>query len=450
MPSNFYKRLCDVLDSPKLSLELRRTTNGVFEWAKRRRRDGRDWRSQGFFERRGLTEQDAGLNEITEEIDCSTSAKPIEAIMACESLPLRDFGPILDAFSLRSKAFDHILSANILDPLGRPHMFTVDDLRDLVESHLIVREREYDQAFRRFRSGVLELVSKCSHAEPFEFARGADLTYDEWDLWQGGRNGAIELHFIGKIEEEIDNVIMAQVRGYGSRRGIAVVSKSIEAVARTAVRSCRVLRHVELAALTEPQLENQWFRDGDLDDMRDSARRYLDAFFAHPPDDGPSLIRRIHNAIHLLVEADNQSHSAVRLALCVSAIEALVCRNPKDVGMGTRNQLKHNVAVLLESESTKRPAAEEFLDGLYDRRCWLLHGENTATAPLDAEHARTIGAAVLIAVEDAIHKGRTIDPQSPDSLFDVLGAAWDRGSALDGVTQSPVARLWRSIISTEQ
>ena len=100
-------------------------------------------------------------------------------------------------------------------------------------------------------------------------------------------------------------------------------------------------------------------------------RWWLDLYLA-PRTKKDSFKRRLSNALEILVEADRVTNHGVGIALCFSAIEALI-------GGGSANiseQVAERGAMLLEPEPDLRAGAKSYIKNLYDRRSKAVHGSD--------------------------------------------------------------------------
>jgi hypothetical protein len=167
--------------------------------------------------------------------------------------------------------------------------------------------------------------------------------------------------------------------------------------------------------------------------------RLLDVYYAKATKKD-SIDRRIRNALHLLVQADQQRHTAIGLALSVAAIEALVCRKAADVA----NMFAENTAVILEPDPIYRDAAVDFAKDLYDSRSRVMHGDWLEHEATKRRNARVLAAAVLLAIlerRDFQHR-MGVESETPDALLNELKRGkWIPGQ-LTGVSESRVRQLW--------
>jgi hypothetical protein len=84
-----------------------------------------------------------------------------------------------------------------------------------------------------------------------------------------------------------------------------------------------------------------------------------------------TMERRIRNALDLLMESELNHNLSVKLALCMSSIEAILGSDDDRSIVGTVAQ---NVATTFEPDKSKRLDAENFVRDLYKCRSNVLHG----------------------------------------------------------------------------
>jgi hypothetical protein len=173
----------------------------------------------------------------------------------------------------------------------------------------------------------------------------------------------------------------------------------------------------------------------------------LNAYFSSPTKKD-SIDRRVRNALHLLVQSDQQKHTAVGIALSVAAIEALVCRKSGDIA----NMFADNTASILEPDPTFRAAAVDFAKDLYDARSRVLHGDMLEHEATTRRQARVLAAAVLKAILERrdFQRRAGVESETPDALLDELRRGkWVPGQ-LTGVSASPVRQLWGASIEAAE
>ncbi|HPC96464.1 MAG TPA: HEPN domain-containing protein [Sedimentisphaerales bacterium] len=180
----------------------------------------------------------------------------------------------------------------------------------------------------------------------------------------------------------------------------------------------------------------------DEDTLRDQeafVRACLDAFYTKPAKKD-SIDRRIHNAVHLLMEADAQSNDALGLALSVSAMEALLGKDKTEIS----EKLSTDVAVLLEPESERRHAAKKFIKDLYDGRSDALHGKELQKDEHVREQARLLAGGILRAMVTRREFRRKLgyEPEDPEDLLKELRGLCFRPGQTVGVNEPNVRKLW--------
>jgi len=165
----------------------------------------------------------------------------------------------------------------------------------------------------------------------------------------------------------------------------------------------------------------------------------IDAYYIEPTKKD-SFDRRIHNAVHLLVESDAQSNDGVGLALSVAAMEALLGEKGGDIA----EKLAGNVAFLLETELSKRNNAIKFAKNLYNLRSRTLHGEKVEGENQTYMKARHLAAAVLAAIisrRDFLIRGG-FNSETPQQLLEGLREMRFDPGQLIGIDESNVRELW--------
>jgi hypothetical protein len=122
----------------------------------------------------------------------------------------------------------------------------------------------------------------------------------------------------------------------------------------------------------------------------------LTHYFLPPAKKTSSIGQRLRNAVHLLVEADNQPNESISLALSFAAIEALVCEKSD----GIVDELSRNVAALLQPIAIDRPSVIKAVKQLYNIRSKALHGDRLDDDRQSRWKARMLAAAVLRGVTE--------------------------------------------------
>jgi len=121
----------------------------------------------------------------------------------------------------------------------------------------------------------------------------------------------------------------------------------------------------------------------------------IESFSDHKEKDDTLL--RMQNALQLLIEAKQQQHTAIALAITFSAIEALICEGKGEI----TKQLADKLPTLLEPDYRNRESFMNPIRKLYDKRSKLLHGENVederhgyALVQVNRLAAGTLGAMI--------------------------------------------------------
>ncbi len=122
----------------------------------------------------------------------------------------------------------------------------------------------------------------------------------------------------------------------------------------------------------------------------------MSSYFLPPAKKTSSFEQRLRNAVHLLVEADAQSHKAIALSLCFSAIEAMVCEKTD----GIVDELSRHVSVLLQPTAMERPKAIQAVKRLYNVRSKTLHGDALEEDETAWWSSRLLATGVLKAALD--------------------------------------------------
>lgn len=140
--------------------------------------------------------------------------------------------------------------------------------------------------------------------------------------------------------------------------------------------------------------------------------------------------KRFRNCITLIRQAQDSPHSAVRVALFCSALEALLGqKNDNSIA----NALASRATVLLQPIRADRSQSIHSVKSLYNIRSRLLHGEDTRGQRAAADAAYLLTCAVLAAILEwerfAMRAGYS--DHSPASLLDELDRSLHTGSSLD-------------------
>ncbi len=229
----------------------------------------------------------------------------------------------------------------------------------------------------------------------------------------------------GIIFKDDEYVIDAIIKG---RISLASLQKLYDQISRclpSIIQSFSLLSQVD---------ENFFEKNGAL------IKNCLDLFFTEPTNKKDSIERRIRNAIHLLVESDNQTLDAIGLALSMAAMEAMLGQDDKEIS----EKLSTNIATLLEPELANRNNAKKFVKTLYGHRSNTLHGKKIDAESQVRKDTRHLAAAVFIAVLNRRDFLNRYDRKSetPEDLLKELYNITYKAGLLTGVPELNVRSLW--------
>jgi hypothetical protein len=159
-------------------------------------------------------------------------------------------------------------------------------------------------------------------------------------------------------------------------------------------------------------------------------------------DKKDTMPRRFLNAVRLLAEADRQTLPAIRLALSVTAIEALLGKKGPDLSAS----LADFIPILLEPDASERGKASTFVKRIYDARSRTLHGDHLNAESREATDARTLAAGCLYGLwfRSDFQRRMGETPDTPDALLKELKDLRWAGCVPDGVPDLPLVRaLWK-------
>jgi len=189
-------------------------------------------------------------------------------------------------------------------------------------------------------------------------------------------------------EYSINAIVIGRISPASLKKMYGQISRCLPSI----IRSFALLYPLEGRSFINfndlPQVDEHFFeKNGAL------IKNCLDLFFTEPTKKD-TIDRRVRNAVHLLVESDNQTVDTIGLALSITAMEALLSQGSN----GISEKLGTIAAALLEPDSSERAKAKKFVKDLYDQRSRALHGEKIEMEPQARKNARHLAAAVLIAV----------------------------------------------------
>jgi hypothetical protein len=410
---------------------------------------------------RGLVQGSARLTQVQEAI--------------CE---LGNFASALTDYHgrrLLDAGLSNCFQEHLLSALPRPLPVTLADLMDTAAATFLQRDANFDEAFERFRQVIVDTVTVPRRTSPFPILSGYFVLHDVWEgtptgapafqpeLWEDAERRfrlilAGTVPTSGEVAEEqferltfAPRVVYVRAEATCTRRALRAFRRDVKRVLRTILKSLEMLRSFE-----DPMKEGcaprapVWLTggpsrypvDGEEEIINDgwAIHQLLDAFFAKSQKKD-SMDRRLRNALHLLVESDQQHHTGIALALSMSAIESLLCRQGSDIA----NQVAENSATLLEPEARRRADAVKFVKRLYDARSRTLHGELLEHELTLRRDARVLASAILVGIlERRVYQAKAgVDSETPDALLGELRDSKYGDGEVPGVTPLPVRRMWR-------
>ncbi len=268
---------------------------------------------------------------------------------------------------------------------------------------------------------------------------------DEFTLWRGnGLKLTAEIHYSGSLRSLSQNrelpargSLTGQISGRISEKAAAGVADDLIPCIRSALHSVALLRPSSRA------MAIAGYTELNFDELRDCWPFIVACaslvFLAATKKD--TMKRRFSNAVRLLSEADRQTSDAVKLALSVTALEALLGKKGSEIA----GNLADGIAVLLEPDPSHRAAASEFVKKLYDARSRVLHGDSVDDAGVPVEAARTLAAGCLygLCFRDGLRHRLGDDPDAPEALLAELRREKWAPTNLGGVPViAAVRQLW--------
>ncbi len=302
----------------------------------------------------------------------------------------------------------------------------------------ICRCKRFDQA-----SGGVAL-GQCEDRQERE-PTGAWMLKDTLG-WSSG-NG-ISVRYSG--ERIVDDFchVAAVVEGRMSSDASEELQGEMPRLVKSIVRSVSMLQGCEL---NYPYLGRTYTPDSlpylemrGLSGQRLFSHSCLDAFYGKPRK--KSMDKRIRNAVHLLMESDAQSNSALGLALSVTAIEAMLGGSNVEIA----EKLSGDVAALLEPEPRRRHQATKLVKKIYGLRSEALHGTDIESEPDVRGKARLLASAILRAMITRREYMRRLGgpgskPETPDELLEELREGRFRPGQTVGVDEPTVRKLWDGV-----
>lgn len=237
-----------------------------------------------------------------------------------------------------------------------------------------------------------------------------------------------ETTFVGTQAHTRKKQLNATVSGKMSNKVFNKMETIVPKVLRTAVKSLSLLNEVV-----------------DEDDFINANRivfeQYLNAYFIEPTRKD-TFEKRIHNAVHLLIESDLQMNNAIAISLSIAAIEALI----GEKGESINEKLSTHVATLLEPDLEFRAKAKKFVKKLYNQRSRVLHGSELKSEDLCKKQARHLAAGVLssILLRRDLKKRFGEKAETPQDLLVDLSNSQYKGGLPDGILENNVRRYWQN------
>ncbi len=387
-----------------------------------------------------------------------------------------------ETFGEIHKIFDKF-DKYVIQKMAKPYRLTLEELvkafLDLAtpdERHYTEFEGfssdDYNNLYTIFVNYVKNNILSYRHSNPFPICA---VTYEQKEfqpedsnsedgesekpLWQKNDVSVSLLRGADLIEERPLGKklyhILAFIEGNISTSACRNLQTEMGRILPTAVRSAdllqttgfgngKIIGNIGHGAFLTFQREIEGLPWGDeylLENGKPLIRQYLDAYYNDSPGKKDSIGRRIRNAVCLLIESDNQPNNAVGLALSITAIEALLGENVKELS----TMLAERVGALLEPYSNQRDNTLKFVKNLYKTRSRALHGELVETETEARINARHLAAAVLSGMfsrRDFLHRAG-YEPESPQELLQDLDKSFARGQAT-GVEEYNIRELWRN------
>ena len=364
-----------------------------------------------------------------------------DRVDAAERLPL-DIARIE-----QEEEIDSVLKKHLLEPVGGPYPVTLDELRELADSHIFVMESGLSE-IDEFRRAVIARVTefRWSHGvvvgrvdrNPKIDKSFAPLWSNDWlQITVRQRIGRRRLPFrhMG-LRWHPERRVYASLSGWISKDAAEGAHRVLGRVVRAALRAVSDLEGRGEGAEEPLALVS---RDG-LTASRIFLRRFIGTYWAPRPRIYADV--GIYNAVRLLIEAASQQNHAIALSLYCSAMEALLGRGRGDI----TKSVSEDVATLLEFTPQARPDAVGFVRGVYDIRSRTLHGDSIETDPTSRARTRALATDVLRAVIERrdfeAKLGTRPKSSQEDSLLKELESARLTGQQIVGITPSRVCWLW--------
>lgn len=371
-----------------------------------------------------------------------------------QRMPMTGHGWMVNAFlSEGHRLYESLLEDQVVRNLDELAPVLIEDLAESFREHILVTDEQYASAYERFCVSVISKAWTAGTSDALPIATVPDplQDFDETQtLWSvDGRE--VRLSRFGPWER-VDNsglpsmcnprvVLFARVYGIGTVRAIRRFGDIVAGLLQSILRSCSIVEYCDRIELSD--IETHSVLPYVVDDQWPIAlplvQDCLSIYFLLPAGKN-TIHHRTRNALQLLIEADRQPNHAIGLALCFSAIEAMLSNSKTNI----TKSLSENAMVLLEPEVVHRQAASKFVAELYNRRSRVLHGEELNHPELLRTKSRILAAAVLIAMlqrQDFLKKCGA--EAKPKEFFTELDEARITASVIPGVEASAAVKLWR-------
>jgi hypothetical protein len=387
-------------------------------------------------------------------------AKEIERYLASKNYGDLADNMIRECFSEQAqREAVAIIDERVLTQLPLPLEVTRADIADGV-TWLFRQSDEVDSRFDRFVRCVVDASEVVRRSHPFSLGCGfytrCELESGEFEstrvVWRGENDASVTL--VGTIplnsEHSLSDLEMAPVPVESRRELFASVA------CRCSVRALQELAQSVQAAMKAALSMQEEFLFFSKSPIRSAStatitldvwartvcrplRSFLDAFFSRSTKKD-SLDRRLRNAVHLLVQANNSTDPAVSMSLTVAAIEAILCKRGGDLS----TQMAENVATLLEPLARYRNEAVKCVKRLYDLRSQTLHGTLLEEDTECSAQSRLLAWAVFNAfIERREFQRRLgVNSETPDDILGELRTLRFGDGIVPGVPRSDIRRLW--------
>jgi len=227
---------------------------------------------------------------------------------------------------------------------------------------------------------------------------------------------------------EQKHFVYARVAGVMSEGACQRLREQLSRLVPSVICSVSVLQPRQFT--NEPSTPLPWITGDLLLNELSFFKHCLDAFY-FTPGSSHSIDGGLHNAVKLLVLADEQDDRNISLALAFSAIEAMLCEGDANV----TDQLAWKAPTLLARDGELRLRAEPAVKKLYNKRSRVLHGDELTVDEASHLAVRRLAAGIIRAIVERreFRKKTGYDKEKPDRLFEDLKRANRLNTWVDGV-----------------